>query len=118
MKISDNVIVGVQYLKLCEFYNDLRTYTTELNNNYEHSKDDELIGLIVFTYTENKKEYLKQIYYTTDKLGLKKYTYTTDKEGLDKNWFYQISNSTLEDIKNEVLSQNYIIDLNYFYKNM
>lgn len=119
MKISDNILVGLEFHKLCERFGDLRIYANELNVTYEHSKDEILIGLIIYSYTkeEDNIEYLNHLYYTLTNDGIKEYQHLITKE-MDICWIEDYIDLSLLDIEKKINEQPYIHDMNYFYKNM
>ena len=115
MKISDNILVGVEFPKLCEYYHDVRAYANELNEQFEDSIHEVLIGLSA--YIVDNKDMLRVDYYTETQDGRKQYTYYTDKEGKDVSWTQCIINKHLEAIESEIKSQDHIYDLDHFLKN-
>jgi hypothetical protein len=118
MNISSNIIIGLQYAKFCNFYNNLRTYTLELNNVYPNTNDELLIALCIHIIKVNNKELLEHVYFTSNKNGIRKYTYTINKENDNPLWVDCDYDLELNDIKEYISLQPNIHNLDYFYKNV
>lgn len=117
MKISNNILVGVEYPRFCEYYSDVREYANELNAQYPDSVDHELIGLSVYILTE-ETQILRVDYYTIADGKIKQYTYYTNKEGNDVEWtISEDLNKSLEIIEKEIKYQPNVFDLDFFIKN-
>ena len=116
MIISNDILVGVQYKKLCDFYSTLKEYAARFLEMQPMIKDrGTLVGLEV--YKNDKDELIENYYISTDG-SILSYKMTTPYTK-EMNKETEIVTEIIDEQKmfNNINKQNYVLDIDYFINN-
>ena len=113
MKISDNIIVGVEYKKLCDFYSTIYEYVNRFISIYPDLNESTLIGLEVYKKDDNVIE----TYYIQNE-NVVKYTFTTKySKDMNTESIITTENTTLDKMLVNINKQNYVLNIDYYINN-
>jgi len=113
MKISENILVGIDYPIYCEFYGSITHYVHFINSQFDNQFDNshELIGLIV----KNDDAYVYEEYYILKENTIYKYSNTSTIATKEMEWNNNII-VTKKEYKNAYNGLSHIRDLDYYLK--
>jgi len=113
MKINNNILIGVEYPRLVNFYGTILHYTLELTLQYPDVSDHDLIGLVVYS-PDNGNSVIETFYTLKDEIVYE--IICTGNKDTKAVW----SNIEISDrvkMFENIRKQNHILDLEYFLKN-
>lgn len=111
MKISNLILIGVEYTRVCQFWSTLKEYANQVEDQL---KDHELIGLVISN--EDNGDNVSETYYTVFEHNVFKTTNVSNKETntITKGF---IGLSSRDKMFEHIRKQKHILDLEYFLKN-
>jgi hypothetical protein len=112
MKISNNIIIGVDILAYVSFYHSIKDYCVELCNNFKLDINSELIGLCV----NSDNMIINTRYYVMFNNNVYLYESISDIKQKSVYWNDMIISSK-EIMFEDVRKHKHILDLEYFLKN-
>lgn len=112
MRKSNDILVGLDVLNLCQFWSSIDDYIFEICKEYPKLENSLLEGLVI-TMVDN---ILYQKYYILHNNIHYIYTLSIDKSGKNKKWSFD-DNYNYKDIQEEIKQYNHVLDLNYYLKN-
>jgi len=112
MKISNNILIGVNIKRYADFYNHIVLYNDILNKNFKELENHELIGLVINHDKENVYEY----YYTKYNNVVFLLLSITNIKSKYTEWS-SIDKTSDELMFENIRSHKYIFDVEYYIKN-
>lgn len=112
MKISNNILVGVEAPRICQYWGTINHYVTELQLEFSNLSGDELVGL---TISMDENDVLHQNYYVLWDGIIDLYIISIDRY-TKKKTLNVVNDVKEKDMVFTINEYPYVLDLDYYLK--
>lgn len=112
MKISNNILVGVEAPRICQYWGSIHHYVTELQLEFSNLSGDELVGL---TIGMDENGVLHQNYYLEWNNQIDLYIIKIDKNTQQKT-LEVVQDIPKKEMMEYINSFKFVLDLYYYLK--
>jgi len=112
IKINDNILVGVEAPRICQYWGSIHHYVTELQLEFSNLSGDELVGL---TISMDENDVLHQNYYLEWNNQIDLYIIKIDKNTQQKT-LEVVQDIPKKEMMEYINSFKFVLDLDYYLK--